>query len=147
MAFGIKKLFGRKKKPQEVEPIKKVGSVRTAAAGKEIKPKVKKPHLTKRPSPVIYRTLKKVLVSEKSTDLNEKGQYVFLVTRSANKNQIRQAIQDLYGVKVRGVHTINMPAKPRVWRGHHGYRHGLEKGYKKAIVTLATGEKIEVLPR
>lgn len=150
MALNIKKFFGKKKKAE-----KKTQAVAQKTA--QIKPEAKisakpakgrtKTHIAKRPSAVIYKVLKQALISEKTTDLNEKGQYVFLVAKNANKNQIKQAISDLFGVKVIQVRTVNASAKPRIWRGHRGVRHGLEHGYKKAIVSLAQGEKIEVLPR
>lgn len=148
MALNIKKLFGKKKEKvkKEKKPVEKTDQVKVTPAKKTAKDKTKR-HVAKKPSPVIYKTLKRALVSEKTTDLNERGQYVFLVSKQANKNQIRQAIQDLYGVKVEKVRIINMPAKPRTWRGHQGYRHGLEQGYKKAVLSLAEGAKIEILPR
>jgi len=141
----FKKIFGRQKKDKALA-VAKTDSVRVATKSKK-SVKVDKTHVAKKPTIVIYKTLKKVLVSEKTTDLNERGQYVFLVARLANKHQVKQAIQDLYGVKVEKVRTIHLPAKPRVMRGKHGFRGGLEKGIKKAIVSLAQGEKIEVLPR
>lgn len=150
MALNIKKLFGKKKKAE-----KKTQAVAQKTA--QIKPEAKisakpakgktKTHIVKRPSAVIYKVLKQALISEKTTDLNERGQYVFLVSKQASKYRIKQAIEDLYGLKVKKIRTINMSSKPRTWRGHRGVRHGLEHGYKKAIVSLAQGEKIEVLPR
>ena len=130
----------------EKKSAEKADEVKLAKSGKTRSTKGKS-HVAKKPSAVIYKALKRIIVSEKTTDLNEHGQYTFLATKNANKNQIRQAIQDLYGVKVDRVRIINLPGKPRTFRGHHGWRHGLENGTKKAIISLAQGEKIEILPR
>lgn len=154
MALNIKKLFGKKKKPEKgtkpakQEPDQVKSDPETGHSPVSAKTQKKtKTHVAKKPSPIIYKTLKQALISEKTTDLNERGQYVFLVSKQASKYRIKQAIEDLYGVKVKKIRTINMSSKPRTWRGHQGVRHGLEHGYKKAIVSLAQGEKIEVLPR
>ena len=147
MALNLKKIFGKKDAQKlEKKSAKKADGVKIAKSGKTRSAKVKS-QVAKKPSAVIYKALKRIVVSEKTTDLNERGQYTFLVAKSANKNQIKQAIQDLYGVNVDRVRTINLPGKPRTFRGHRGWRHGLENGSKKAIVSLATGEKIEILPR
>lgn len=147
MALNLKKIFGKKDAEKiEKKSAEKADEIKTAKSGKTRSAKVKS-QVAKKPSAVIYKALKRIIVSEKTTDLNERGQYTFLVAKKTNKNQIRQAIQDLYGVKVDRVRTINLPGKPRTFRGHHGWRHGLENGIKKAIITLAQGEKIEILPR
>lgn len=147
MALNLKKIFGKKDAEKiEKKSAKKADGVKVAKSEKTRSAKVKS-HVAKKPSAVIYKTLKRIIVSEKTTDLNERGQYTFLVAKTTNKNQIRQAIQDLYGVNVDRVRTISLPGKPRTFRGHHGWRHGLENGTKKAIVSLVQGEKIEILPR
>jgi len=91
----------------------------------------------------IYQILKAPHITEKTTNLAEKNQYVFKVWGKANKNEIKKAIENLYKVKVMDVKIINVPAKRR----RLGRISGWRKGYKKAIVRLKEGQKIEVLPR
>ncbi|OIO44574.1 MAG: 50S ribosomal protein L23 [Parcubacteria group bacterium CG1_02_36_42] len=91
----------------------------------------------------IYQILKAPHITEKTTNLAEKNQYVFRVWQKANKNEIKKAIENLYKVKVMDVKIINVPAKRR----RLGRISGWRKGYKKAIVRLKEGQKIEVLPR
>lgn len=79
-------------------------------------------------------------VTEKSTQLSSNNQYVFKVFSKANKIEIKKAIESLYHVKVSGVRVINVPAKQR----RLGKTQGWKKGYKKAVVKLQTGQKIEV---
>ena len=90
-----------------------------------------------------YKILKTPQVTEKATDLVKKNQYVFKVYSRANKNEVKKAIESVYGVDVISVRVINVPAKRR----RLGRQRGWRKGYKKAIVKIKTGQKIEVLPR
>jgi len=87
--------------------------------------------------------LKTPHVTEKSTDLVGKHQYVFKVFPKANKTEIKRAIENLYGVDVIDVKIIKVPPKRR----RLGRISGWRKGYKKAIVKIKKGQKIEVLPR
>ena len=87
--------------------------------------------------------LKSPHITEKSSDLADKNQYVFKVYPKINKIEIRKAIEELYGVKVVSIKTINVPAKQK----RLGKNIGEQKGYKKAIVKIKEGQKIEVLPR
>ena len=90
-----------------------------------------------------YRVLEMPHITEKSTKLNEEDKYVFKVFQKANKNEIKKAIEGLYGVEVIKVRTINIPKKSK----RLGARFGWKKGYKKAIVTIKKGQKIEIMPR
>jgi len=90
-----------------------------------------------------YKILKTPQVTEKATDLVKKNQYVFKVYSRANKNEVKKAIESVYGVDVISVRVINVPAKRR----RLGRQRGWRKGYKKAIVKIKAGQKIEVLPR
>jgi len=90
-----------------------------------------------------YKILKTPQVTEKATDLVKKNQYVFKVYSRANKNEVKKAIESVYGVDVISVRIINVPAKRR----RLGRQRGWRKGYKKAIVKIKAGQKIEVLPR
>ena len=81
------------------------------------------------------------VITEKSGKLAENGKtYVFKVSASANKIQIKQAIESLFGVKVKSVNTLNTKAKDK----RVGRYTGKTKTYKKAIVTLVDGQTIEM---
>lgn len=84
--------------------------------------------------------IKKTIVTEKSTRLNEIGQYVFMVERSATKNEVKKAVKEIYKVDAVAVNIVNRPAKRKRFRG----LTGKQKGYKKAIVTLKEGQKIDL---
>ena len=84
--------------------------------------------------------LLKPVISEKSYRLVDDGKYTFLVSPEANKTQIRQAVEQIFHVKVTGVNTINRPGKRRRTR----YGWGTRPDTKRAIVTLASGERIDV---
>ena len=81
------------------------------------------------------------VITEKTSLLSANGdKMVFKVRKDANKTQIKQAIEKIYNVKVSKVNTLNVkPKKKRV-----GRYTGTTSSYKKAIVTLAEGSKIEI---
>lgn len=80
------------------------------------------------------------LITEKNTNLMSLNKYCFEVDRDANKFQIKQAIESIFKVKVTNVHTLNMRGKKR----RRGMRYGYTADWKKAIVTLAEGDRIEL---
>jgi large subunit ribosomal protein L23 len=80
------------------------------------------------------------VISEKSYGLLDEGKYTFEVRPDANKTQIRQAVESVFGVKVTGVNTLNRSGKRK--RTRFGY--GKRKDTKRAIVSLAEGERIEI---
>ena len=82
-------------------------------------------------------------MTEKATDLTKVGQYIFNVYERANKPEIKKAVEDVYGVKVVSIKIIKIPPKRR----RLGRIEGWRKAYKKAIVRLAQGQQIEILPR
>jgi large subunit ribosomal protein L23 len=89
-----------------------------------------------------YDLIDTVRLTEKATLLGEKhNQYVFRVARHANKIQIKQAIEKLFGKKVKRVNTANYIGKTRRERTA---AFGKKPDWKKAIVTLKDGEKIEL---
>jgi large subunit ribosomal protein L23 len=90
-----------------------------------------------------YEILRRPVVTEKSNFQSDiLGQYTFEVDRRANKKQIKDAIELVFGVTVEQVRVINMPAK-RVRR--YGRREVVRKsGWKKAVVTLVPGDRIEI---
>ncbi len=87
-----------------------------------------------------YSILQKPIITERANDLNKLGKYVFMVQPSATKNEIKKAIQTIYKVNVTAVNVISQPPKKRRYRGLAAKRGG----YKKAIVTIKSGQKIEI---
>jgi large subunit ribosomal protein L23 len=87
--------------------------------------------------------LKSPHITEKASDLTKVNQYIFKVFPRANKTEIKKAVENLYGVNVISVKIINIPPKRRTLGRISGWR----KGYKKAIVKIKEGQKIELLPR
>jgi large subunit ribosomal protein L23 len=83
-----------------------------------------------------YQIIIRPWVTEQATSLNELNQYVFEVAVEANKIQIRQAIQEIFNVKVKAVNTINVKGKLKRRRTRRGITQGYTKTRKKAIVTL-----------
>jgi large subunit ribosomal protein L23 len=87
-----------------------------------------------------YDVLRRPVITEKTDVMAEAhNQYVFEVARRANKVQICQAVQELFGVTVLDVRTALMPGKPRRWGRHVSHT----PSWKKAIVTLQPGDRIE----
>lgn len=87
--------------------------------------------------------LKRPLVTEKALILEGKRQYVFEVSKNSSKPIIKKEIENLYGVKVQSVNIINIKRKTRMFRGKLGFN----PGFKKAVVQLKEGYKIEIAPR
>ena len=87
----------------------------------------------------ILEVLKRPVITEKSTSQQEKSIYTFEVVKSASKQQIKEAVGLAFNVNVIRVNVITMPAK---WRGP-GRRRGQVSPWKKAVVTLKQGQKIE----
>ena len=89
-----------------------------------------------------YGLIQKPLVTEKSTVLQDiRNQFTFRVHPKANKSQIRKAVETLFEVKVEKVRIMNMPGKLKRFMG----RPGRSPGWKKALVTLRDGEKIDIV--
>ena len=88
-----------------------------------------------------FDVLRRPVVTEKADMLAEQGnKYVFEVAPRANKRQIREAVQTIFGVTVTEVRTLVMPGKSRRW-GRHITKTA---AWKKAIVTLRPGDRIEL---
>jgi large subunit ribosomal protein L23 len=86
----------------------------------------------------------KPVITEKMTDMGETlNRFAFIVHKKANKLQIKKAIEDLYGVEVESVNTMNHPGKSKSRFTRSGVITGKTKATKKAIVTLAEGETID----
>ncbi|MDF1497801.1 MAG: 50S ribosomal protein L23 [Patescibacteria group bacterium] len=107
---------------------------------KETISKVKKISKDKIPSHY-FDIIKKPHISEKTFNLSQKNQYVFVVSDRANKSEVKKAVKDIYGVSVIGVNIVSVPSKSRRFRGVIG----VKSGYKKAIVKLSEGNKIDLM--
>ena len=80
------------------------------------------------------------VVSEKSYSLIEDNKYSFRVHPKAHKTQIRQAVEELFEVKVEAVNIVKVQPKPK----RRGFHRGTKPGWKKAIVQLREGDRIEI---
>ena len=80
------------------------------------------------------------IISEKTTGLMEENKYVFEVSRKANKHMVKKAIKDLFEIDAEKVNIMNVRGKNRRLRFHVGKR----SAWKKAIITLTAGQKIEI---
>ena len=87
-----------------------------------------------------YDILRNILRTEKGSGMLDSNKYQFRVARDANKIQIKQAVEDVYNVKVVKVNTIKMHGKWKRLR----YQAGKTPDWKKAVITLKEGDKIEI---
>jgi len=88
----------------------------------------------------LYEVLRRPIITEKSTILQAQGKYAFEVTKGATKPQIKEAVEKAFKVKVTAVNVMNAPGKER----RRGMRVLPAHPWKKAIVTLKEGDKIEL---
>ena len=141
----------KKNKKEGKKPAKKIVEAKPQQAKPE-KPAIGKKAVVKK-KPVLkegkksggraYQILKTPHVTEKATSLTSKNQYVFKVWPRSNKIEVRKAVEDVFGVDVVSVKIINVMEKKR----RLGKLEGFRSGYKKAIVRLKEGQKIEILSR
>ena len=87
-----------------------------------------------------YEVLRRPLITEKNTLLQSQGKYAFEVAREANKQQVKQAVEAAFSVKVAAVNMMTVPGKQH----RVGRQQVLSPVWKKAIVTLKAGDKIEL---
>ncbi len=88
----------------------------------------------------LYEVLRRPLITEKNTMLQTQGKYAFEVAGKANKPQIKQAVEKAFNVKVTAVNVMTVPGKEK----RIGRREVLTPSWKKAVVTLQPGNKIEL---
>jgi large subunit ribosomal protein L23 len=86
------------------------------------------------------QVLIKPVVSEKSYEQIQRNQYTFQVHKDAHKTQVRQAVEELFDVKVERVNIVKVQPKPK----RRGMFRGTKPGWKKAIVQLKQGDSIEI---
>lgn len=87
-----------------------------------------------------HRVLVEPWITEKSHQINAENKYIFKVEKGAPKPEIKKAVEKLYSVKVLTVNVVNVPPKKR----YYGRKLGWKQGFRKAIVTLKKGDKIEL---
>lgn len=101
---------------------------------------IKKATKTVTASAASYDVIRKPVITEKAMKGSEHNQVTFEVALDATKPQIKNAIEAVFGVKVKSVNTIRQAGKQKIFRGTKGVRSET----KKAIVTLAAGQSIDV---
>ena len=105
---------------------------------KEVEPKKHKVKLSDKSA--AFKILVKPLVTEKSAVEESKNKYSFVVAKFANKNQIKIAIEEIYGVKPSQINVANIEGR----RVRFGRTMGKRNDYKKAIITLPAGKSIDI---
>ncbi|MDO8601141.1 MAG: 50S ribosomal protein L23 [bacterium] len=136
--FKNKKSAEKKPEPKKAKVVKKPLVAEKPASGKQSFVKGSAKNFNE-----VWKILSKPRITEKATDLLKNNQYVFEVFPRAAKSEIKKAIESLYGVKVLKVGIINIPRrKIRV-----GKTMGFKGGYKKAIIKIQAGQKIEALQK
>ncbi|MGD9535983.1 MAG: 50S ribosomal protein L23 [Alphaproteobacteria bacterium] len=88
-----------------------------------------------------YEIIRSPIVTEKATGMADHNQVAFRVAADATKPEIKAAVEGLFGVKVTAVNTLIAKGKIKSFRGRKGYR----PGYKKAVVSIAEGQTIDVM--
>jgi large subunit ribosomal protein L23 len=91
----------------------------------------------------LYEILKRPLVTEKNAVLQSAGKYVFEVGTRANKMEIKDAVQTAFKVTVTGVNVMNVPGSSK----RVGRRMAFSPAWKKAVVTLKPGDKIDLFEK
>lgn len=85
-----------------------------------------------------------VLTEKVNGQMEKSGRYTFVVAKAANKLEVKKAIEEFYGVKVSEVNTLVVPAKNKSRFTKAGVLKGRKSGYKKAVITLAEGDSIDL---
>lgn len=115
-------------------------SIESAGGAKPSEKKEKAAKPRREDTRAAYRILLRPLVTERSTSLAQFRKYAFVVATSANKLEVKKAFAAVYGIQPTRVNVLNMHKKPIQF----GRVRGLTKPWKKAIVTLPPGQKIEL---
>jgi len=85
-----------------------------------------------------------VLTEKVNGQMEKSGRYTFQVDKNANKLEIKKAVEEFYGVKVTDVNTVIVPGKNKTRYTKAGFLKGVKPAYKKATVTLAEGDSIDL---
>lgn len=133
-------LFGKKdnEKKDKSEKDNVLDMVQDGGAAKKDSKESKSAAASKDNTGNAYKVLVRPLVSEKSYSASGQGQYIFIVNKSANKIEVRKAVEKVYDVKVTRVNILNVRGKARAF----GSARGRTSDWKKAIVTLKKGQTI-----
>ncbi len=135
--MALSDIFKKKKEGARFErSLKEKGRAKKEPASKE----EKKPKSAAKASAFSLGVLVAPHITEKATSLGKQAAYVFKIKKNANKPMVNRAIKETYGVYPRKIAIVNSPSKRRFVRG----RRGVKSGFKKAIVYLKKGDKIEV---
>lgn len=94
-----------------------------------------------KPADVLVRP---VITEKVNGQMEKAGTYTFIISKLANKLEVKKAVEEFYGVKVADVNTCVVPAKAKTRMTKAGILSGRKSGYKKAIVKLATGDSIDL---
>ncbi len=127
-------------KQKKESPKEKKKEEKKETAEKVVKQEISKPSKVRM---IAWRVVKAPHITEKATIGEESRRYIFKIFERANKTETKKAIEEIFNVKVEKVRIINVPRKKR----QRGRVRGWKGGYKKAIVTLKEGYKIEILSR
>ncbi len=138
-------IFNKKKTTDEKdnlpkESAKELTVEEIANSGKKEKKHIAKANIVKSDTKDAYRVLVKPLISEKAAHLKLQNKYLFQVSTSTTKNEIKKAIFHVYGVWPIEVNVINIKGK----KVRYGKSQGTTKDKKKAIITLKSGDSMEV---
>jgi len=87
--------------------------------------------------------IKNPIITEKTTELGKLGKYVFLVDKKLTVSEAKKMLQNIYNIKIIKSHVINVKSKVR----RLGQSIGTKPGYKKIIITLQKGQKLDILPQ
>jgi large subunit ribosomal protein L23 len=87
-----------------------------------------------------HQILVRPIITEKNSSLNEVGKYCFEVLQTANKIEIKRAVEEVFNVRVSAVNVMKVPGKMR----RMGRTSGMTRTWKKAVVTLVPGERIDL---
>lgn len=85
-----------------------------------------------------------ILTEKVNLQMEKSGRYTFQVDKNANKLEIKKAVEEFYGVKVADVNTVIVPGKNKTRFTKAGFLKGVKPAYKKATVTLAEGDSIDL---
>lgn len=136
--FRRKKIEGKKEGEKKEEDVKEEKTSLKAEENQS-----EKIETLARESVLAWKILKGPHITEKATNSVNSNQYIFKVFPGAHKTEIKKAIEDLFNIDVLAVKIIKVPPRKR----RVGRIEGWRKGYKKAIIKIKSGQKIDVLPR
>jgi len=136
----VKKEEVKKEKVEKIEKPKKVEEIKKQKPKTEVKQTIKE---LKQRKGVDTSILLRPIITEKATDQEAKGVYIFEVHLKANKTSIKKVIEQLYGVKPLRVNIIRVRGR----KVRYGRSTGKTKAWKKALVCLKKGDKIEFIKK